>query len=58
MVPRLGAYLLGLETPEHLERKPTTGGLFENIVVINALKSRLNKGQAPRLYFYTKRRLG
>lgn len=48
----LAAYLLGLETAEHVERDPVAGGLFENMVVVEALKSRLNKGEDPRLYFY------
>lgn len=48
----LASYLLGLETAEQVERDPVAGGLFENMVVVEALKSRLNKGADPRLHFY------
>lgn len=48
----LAACLLGLETPEQVERDPAAGGLFENMVILDALKSRLNRGKEPRLYFY------
>jgi predicted AAA+ superfamily ATPase len=48
----LASYLLGLEKAEQVERDPVAGGLFENMVVVEALKSRLNKGEDPRLHFY------
>jgi predicted AAA+ superfamily ATPase len=48
----LASYLLGLETAEQVERDPAAGGLFENMVVVEALKTRLNRGADPRLYFY------
>lgn len=48
----LAAYLLGIEKPEHVMRDPLLGGLFENMVVMEAVKSRLNKGLDPKLYFY------
>lgn len=47
----LAAHLLGIETPEQAERDPLAGGLFENLVVVEALKARLNAGKAPNLYF-------
>jgi len=50
--PGLAAYLLGLETADHVERDPAAGGLFENLVVVDALKSRLNHGLAPNLNFF------
>lgn len=50
--PGLAAWLLGLEKPEQVERDPIAGGLFENLVVVDALKSRLNQGRIPNLYFY------
>lgn len=33
-------------------RDPLLGGLFENIVVIESIKARLNKGLEPNLYFF------
>ncbi len=51
----LACYLLGIETPEQLERDPAFGGLFENLVIADAYKSRINKGLEPRLYFYRDR---
>lgn len=47
----LAAHLLGIETPEQAARDPLAGGLFENLVVAEALKARLNAGKAPDLYF-------
>ncbi len=48
----LVSYLLGIESPTHTGRDPLIGNLFENMVVIEALKSRLNAGKEPELYFY------
>lgn len=48
----LVAYLLGLETPVQVARDPLIGGIFENLVVVEALKARLNQGYDPNLYFY------
>lgn len=50
--PGLAVYLLGIETPEQLERDPAFGGLFENMVVTEALKSRYNLGKEGGLYFF------
>jgi len=44
--------LLGIETPKQLLRDPLVGGLFENLVVVEALKARTNQGKLPKLYFY------
>ena len=49
--PGLAAYLLQLETPEHVARDPLRGALFENLVVVEAMKSRTNAGREPNLYF-------
>lgn len=46
------SYLLGLETPRQVARDPLIGGIFENLVVIEALKARLNLGLDPNMYFY------
>ncbi len=48
----LASYLLGIESPEQMQRDPLMGNLFENLVVIEALKSRLNYGAEPNLYFF------
>lgn len=48
----LAAYLLGIETAEQVSRDPLRGNLFENMVVIEALKSRLNAGADPNLFFF------
>ncbi|RQW05158.1 MAG: ATP-binding protein [Calditrichaeota bacterium] len=48
----LAAYLLGLEEPAQIERDPLFGNLFENLVIAEAYKSRLNKGKDPRLFFF------
>ncbi len=48
----LAAYLLDLETPEQLARDPLMGNLFENMVVVEALKARYNRGKDAKLYFF------
>lgn len=45
-------YLLGIERVEQVERDPLIGNMFENLVVLEALKTRYNKGLTPNLYFY------
>lgn len=50
--PGLAVYLLGIEKPEQVERDPAFGGLFENMVVTEALKSRYNRGKESGLYFF------
>ncbi|WLE98343.1 MAG: ATP-binding protein [Candidatus Electrothrix communis] len=53
--PGLACYLLGIENPKQLERDPAFGGLFENMVIAEAYKSRINAGLEPGLYFYRDR---
>ncbi|PIY31986.1 MAG: AAA family ATPase [Bacteroidetes bacterium CG_4_10_14_3_um_filter_42_6] len=48
----LVSYLLGIESPEQVGRDPLLGGLFENMVVMEAVKTRLNKGLDPKLYYF------
>jgi hypothetical protein len=48
----LACWLLGLHRAEQVVRDPLWGALFENLVVMEALKDQLNAGQAPRMYFY------
>jgi len=50
--PGLVSWLLGIVTPEQAARDPLSGGLFENMVVIEALKARYNAGEIPELYYY------
>ncbi len=48
----LASYLLGIEKMQHLERDPLRGALFENMVVMEFVKKRFNKGMDNNLYFY------
>lgn len=45
-------YLLGIEQEDQVTRDPLMGSLFENLVVLEALKSRYNQGVTPGLYFF------
>lgn len=47
----LCAHLLGIREAEQVDRDPVFGGLFENLVILDILKSRLNKGMEPDMYF-------
>ena len=49
--PGLAAHLLQIEDPGQVARDPLLGGLFENLVVVETLKSRLNAGREPELYY-------
>jgi predicted AAA+ superfamily ATPase len=48
----LAAYLLGIENELHVNRHPLRGNLFENLVVIEALKYRYNRGKRSNLHFW------
>lgn len=48
----LACWLLGLRNPEQVARDPLWGSLFENFIVMEALKDRLNAGESPEMYFY------
>ncbi len=48
----LACFLLGIENEKQLETHPLRGALFENMVVLEFLKNRLNSGKLPYLYFY------
>jgi uncharacterized protein len=48
----LAAYLLGIQSSEQVNRDPLLGGLFENLVVNEILKTRYNIGMPPNLYFF------
>lgn len=45
-------YLLGIREPDQITRDPLVGQIFENLVVIECLKNRYNKGQMADLYFF------
>lgn len=46
------AYLLDIESPKILSRDPLIGQIFENLIVLEAIKVRLNQGRQPNLYFF------
>lgn len=48
----LACCLLGIETPEQLSHDKMRGHLFENLVVSEFLKKRLNNNRQNNLYFY------
>jgi predicted AAA+ superfamily ATPase len=48
----LAAYLLGISSAEQISRDPLMGGLFENMVVAEALKQRYNSGKEAELYYF------
>lgn len=48
----LASYLLGAENELHINRHPLKGNLFENMVIIEALKYRYNRGKRNNLYFW------
>lgn len=50
--PGLAAYLLGIRNVEQMSTHPLMGHLFENMVIVEALKYRLNRGEDSDLYFY------
>ncbi len=48
----LACYLLDIETPQQLARDKMRGHLFENFVIMEALKYRYNQGKESNLFFY------
>jgi len=50
--PGLAAWLLGIREASQAGNSPYLGGLFENMVVVEALKARYNKGEESNLYFW------
>lgn len=47
----LACHLLGIREVSQVDRDPLFGGLFENMVIADVLKQRLNAGLAPDMYF-------
>ena len=48
----LACWLLGLRSAEQVVRDPLWGSLFENFVIMEAMKDRLNAGATAEMYFY------
>ena len=48
----LAAWLLGIRRPEHLPTHPLRGHLFENLAVLEVLKTYANAGERPDLHFF------
>lgn len=49
--PGLAAWLLGIRSADQIATHPLMGNLFENMVVMELVKDRLNRGEEPDLYF-------
>lgn len=45
-------YLLGIENAKQLQTHPLRGSIFENMVVVELLKSRYNAGKDSNLFYY------
>ena len=54
--PGLAAWLIGIKSADMVKRDPLVGNLFENMVIIEALKARLNAGLTPDMYFFRDQR--
>ena len=50
--PGLLSWLLQIESQEQLARDPLLGGIFENMVIVEAFKAAYNRGVPPQLSFY------
>lgn len=48
----LACYLLDIESPEQLSHDRMRGHLFENLIVMEALKKRFNHGRESNIYYY------
>lgn len=48
----LASFLINIENEKQIARDPLLGNLFENMVIAEALKYRLNQGKRSNLYFY------
>jgi len=48
----LVSWLLGIRTTEHIATHPLRGAIFETFVISELIKSSLNKGERPQLYFW------
>ena len=48
----LAAYLMGIADANHMAMHPACGALFENLVISETLKQRVNQGLTSNLYFW------
>ncbi len=48
----LACWLLGLRSANQVARDPLWGSLFENFIVMEALKDKLNQGDSTPMHFY------
>ena len=48
----LACWLLGLRSATQVSRDPLWGSLFENFIIMEAMKDRLNAGESAEMYFY------
>jgi predicted AAA+ superfamily ATPase len=48
----LVSYLLGIRRPEELSFHPFKGAIFENLMVLEFLKARFNRGERSNLFFW------
>jgi len=45
-------YLLDIDSAKIVRRDPLIGQIFENLIILEAIKTRLNKGLSPNIYFF------
>jgi len=45
-------FLLGIRSADQITRDPLVGSIFENLIVIECLKTRYNNGLLPDLYYF------
>ena len=48
----LAAFLLGIHTADQAARDPLRGNLYENLAIADIVKSALNRGIRPEIYFF------
>ena len=48
----LVSWLLGIQTPEQMQTHPLRGNIFETFVVSEIMKSFLNSGERPNVFFW------
>jgi len=46
------AYLLDIDSDKIIGRDPLIGNIFENLVILELIKARLNQGLNPNIYFF------
>ena len=46
------SFLLGIQRADQVARDPLMGSVFENMVIMECLKTQFNQGRFPELYFF------